>query len=397
MICKNKRCHRDIPEDAKFCPYCGKNQSPGARRRRKRGNGEGTVYKRSDVKSTPWVALTPARMDELGRMKPEKIGSYATEQEARDALMDFKAHPISRLSATVEDIYQEWLPIGTTGRTHHTLQIYQAAYKKLWSIKKRKFRDIRTADLQRIIDYYKEEHLELDENGKMILDKSGKPKKKDGLAFPTLSSIVTLLGCMYSYAIQNDIVIKDYSNFIILPPKPAPKKDYFTDIEFKKIENAVGIVPYADYIYIMCYTGHRVDEFMKLDAQHYDSKNKLLLGGNKTTAGKNKIVPVHPKIQPLVDECLARGGETLFCNKATGRPFHYEAFRAEYDKALKTIGVRPLTPHATRRTFATRCDEFGVSKSDIRALMGHSGEDIDDRHYINKTVERLQKAISQIA
>lgn len=86
MICKNKRCHHEIPDNARFCPYCGKNQSPDVRRRRKRGNGEGTVYKRSDVKSTPWVALTPARMDELGRMKPEKIGSYATEQEAREAL-----------------------------------------------------------------------------------------------------------------------------------------------------------------------------------------------------------------------------------------------------------------------------------------------------------------------
>lgn len=397
MICKNKRCHRDIPEDARFCPYCGKNQSPDVRRRRKRGNGEGTVYKRSDVKSTPWVALTPARMDELGRMKPEKIGSYATEQEAREALRLYQIQPTTRLSVTFKELFEEWFPIGTDGRSHQTKSSYTAAYKKMWSIKDKKFRELRTADMQRIIDFYKGDHTEIDENGVPLKNSDGTPKRRSGLSHSSLNNIVTVLGCLYTYAMQNDIVSKDYSKYVVVPPAADPKIECFTDLELKKIEKSVGKIPYADYIYIMCYTGHRVSEFLALDSLHYDSKERVFMGGNKTSAGKNKIVPVHPKIQHLVEQCIAIGGTTIFCNQENKEPFSYNDFSRVYKHALSAIGVRVLSPHATRRTFATRLDEYGVSKSDIRALMGHAGADIDDRHYIKKRVEKLRKAISKIA
>ena len=54
MICKNTKCVREIPEDAVFCPYCGRKQKSPDRKTKSRGNGLGSVYKLSSGK---WAAV----------------------------------------------------------------------------------------------------------------------------------------------------------------------------------------------------------------------------------------------------------------------------------------------------------------------------------------------------
>ena len=73
MKCKNRRCNRLIPEDAKYCPYCGKSQAP-KQVKHKRPNGTGSIYKRSNVISTPYVAVTPAKYAGAYKEKGQIIG-----------------------------------------------------------------------------------------------------------------------------------------------------------------------------------------------------------------------------------------------------------------------------------------------------------------------------------
>lgn len=50
---------------------------------RKRENGGGSVYKRSDIVHRPWYAVTPAQYDaETGKTARETIGHYATRAAA---------------------------------------------------------------------------------------------------------------------------------------------------------------------------------------------------------------------------------------------------------------------------------------------------------------------------
>ena len=48
-------------------------------------------------------------------------------------------------------------------------------------------------------------------------------------------------------------------------------------------------------------------------------KNNILTGGSKTTAGKNRNVPVHAKILPIVEKWLSKR-KTIFC-KEDGTPY----------------------------------------------------------------------------
>lgn len=86
-------------------------------------------------------------------------------------------------------------------------------------------------------------------------------------------------------------------------------------VQLELIKQKIDTVPYADYIYAMCYLNFRVSEFLELTSEQYKvSENGIpyLIGGKKTDAGKDRIVPIHPKIQDIVKKCVDKGGETIF-------------------------------------------------------------------------------------
>lgn len=365
---------------------------------RKRENGGGSVYKRADIVHRPWYASTPAIYDpETGKATREIIGHYATRAEALEALSAYNQAPTKKISSTFSDLYEEWKAVNFKKLSKSMQDCYVAAYKKLFPLHRKKFKDIRTADMQQIINYYEDEHYEL-EDGKQVLDKNGEPKMRDPLSFSSLHHIKVLLGLIYDYAMQNDIINKDYSQFVVISTDKSPEKQAFSDIEVQKIARAAEDgVPYADWILIMCYTGYRISEFLGLTAFNYNPDQGVFAGGgNKTEAGRNKIVPIHPKISGYIKAQAEKGGKTIFC-KEDGTPFRSDRFRTDiYYPTLKKIGVRPLSPHATRRTFATRAAAAGVRKEDIIRMMGHTDYKVDVDSYIKQEAGTLVTAIQKM-
>ena len=106
--------------------------------------------------------------------------------------------------------------------------------------------------------------------------------------------------------------------------------------------------PWVDTVLILLYSGWRISEFLNLKPEDIDLKEGTMKGGTKTKAGKNRIVPIHPKIRPLIERRLAEGGPRLIsyngkiCNQT-----QYRIFWADIMKALKLNH----TPHECRHTF----------------------------------------------
>lgn len=385
MVCK--KCKKEIAENSIFCNWCGSKQVKTPRKTIRRENGTGTVCKRSDLKKTPYMALTPATKNS-GR---EVIGYYTTAQQAKDALDEYRKNPTEKLNITVKELYEEWKPLGYKGKSKQLQDCYNAAWNKLSDIYDIKFRELRTAQMQNIIEYLQTERIEKDKKGNDITLKP--------MSYSSLSKIKILLGLLYKYAMQNDIVNKNYAEYIVLPKNKKEVKDCFTDLELKKIENSIETVPFADCILFMCYTGLRITEFLQLTKMSVRNTDGVcsLVGGVKTEAGKDRIVPVHSKIQPILDAWLAKNGETIFC-RPDGTAYTTNNFREYcYMPALKKIGIRELTPHATRRTFATRMSAAGVREEDMIALMGHTNIQVGVDHYIKQSVGTLKDSIEKIS
>lgn len=336
---------------------------------KQRGNGTGTVFKRKDSKSRPWVAIAPAIYTDEGKPKRIVIGHFKTSREAKEALFQYQQNPTEKFNIIFSEVFTEWSEIAYRNISKQTIDNYNAAYKKLSELYRIRFRDIRTSQMQKIID----------DNASMSQS--------------SLSKIKLLLVQLYKYALENDIVSKNYAEFINLPKAETKSKDSFTDIELAKIEKSVDIVPFADVILCMCYTGFRINEFLNLTPFSYDSKNNILTGGSKTTAGKNRNVPVHAKILPIVEKWLSKKGKTIFC-KEDGTPYTARLFREKcYYPALEKIGVRPLSPHCTRHTCATMLSAAGARPEDIQKILGHTDYDTTANTYIHQSINTLKNAI----
>lgn len=65
-------------------------------------------------------------------------------------------------------------------------------------------------------------------------------------------------------------------------------------------------IPYGEYIVAQCYLGFRPSELLALDIEDYDPRLRSFVGGAKTEAGRNRIVTISPKIQPIIDRLVAR-------------------------------------------------------------------------------------------
>lgn len=397
MLCTNKKCRREFDDSFKFCPYCGKPKVAPKKPHRSRGTG--TIIRRKDNKSAPYEARLPAVTDKNGHVIREVLGHYATMQEAREALSEWSKAPTQRVNWTIEDVFNAWKQVGYKGLSKSAIDGYNACWYKLRSIAKTKIRDIKTAELQSIIDYYENPHHKELQGCKLAYDtKTNSPIVCDGLSFSSISKIKALMTLLYKYAMQEDIVTKNYALFVKITPKENSVKERFTDVQVKIIENNVNKIPYADYILAMCYTGFRVSEFLELTRESYHNNGiPVLVGGSKTDAGTDRIVPIHPKIKQIVENCIARNGETIFCD-TNGNAIRPDYFREYcFKPALKAMGLPVYSCHATRRTFSTRLSAANARQEDMIALMGHTDFSVDVEHYIIQEAKTLYNAILKIS
>ncbi len=78
----------------------------------------------------------------------------------------------------------------------------------------------------------------------------------------------------------------------------------------------VDSLRFVDWILIQCYMGWRPQELAKLKIADVHLDEGYIIGGMKTIAGKNRIVPIHSKILNLVkknyETSLELGSEYLF-------------------------------------------------------------------------------------
>lgn len=377
MLCA--KCSAEIDDLSRFCMFCGKSTTPRQKSVKKRGNGQGSVTKSGNgyraIKTIGW------EMDENGkRHKPIRISkTFPTKREAVDALPSMMGVVAPRAStvSSFKQIYDLWLPnYERLGRTQSTLNCYKAAYKHMAELYDIPFADICIDDLQECLDDC--------EQGRR-----------------TKENMRALFGLLYKYAIPRRVT-QDNTNlaeYLIITGDPSERREEFRAEEIEIVRKAVGFVPYADYIYCQMHLGFRPHEFLSLRIERYDKAERAFIGGEKTEAGRDRLVTVSPKIQPMIDKLIAGRKEGfVFCG-AGGAEMTLKRYRTHFSAALSRMGLplggRKLTPHCCRHTFATLMKQVDAPDVDKLALIGHTSVEMLSRYQHSRTADlrRITDAI----
>lgn len=349
----------------------------------KRANGTGTVVKLSGPRRRPWAVRVSVR-DPAGHIVQRVLGCYEKSAEAQAALEAYNRSvaeggaPLRDVSfATLGEVFKAWSAREYRKLKPASIQSHNAAWRQRVSrLSDRRIRSITLDEWQSILD--------ADEDA--------------GLSQSLINNDALLIKALCRYAARRDILQKDYSLYLEIPSVGAKqRRDAFSELQLRRLEQlAAAGEPWADTALMLCYTGFRISELLALTPFSYHADGHYLQGGTKTAAGKNRIVPVHPKIRPYLEAWLARGGQTIVCRE-DGSPLPSAMYRQFFSVIAEKIGSPGATPHWCRHTFATLLHNAGADPLAIKWLLGHSTESDITEHYTHATLKELSRAISLIA
>lgn len=339
----------------------------------KNPNGYGSINKLKGNRRRPYWVRTGLKTELVdGKIKHtrETIGYYATQKEAIKALADYNENPYNVKSLTIQEI---WNRIDDKN-------------KDKWTAKRRR-------DLNGIIKNYFAPYMELDiKNVKAdllqkILDDCNRHSA-------TKDNIMVVMHLIFNYALSNDYVSKDYTQFISYnKDETIIDRIPFSHNEIEKLWEKSGSYDY-DFILILLYTGCRFSEIADAPIENLDLDNLTITITEDLakTDSSERVIPIHKKIIPLITQY--KGSKWLFEKK--GYKVSYRNFyNRNLPKINEYLGVEHHL-HDTRHTFTTRLKELDIDLFYIDELIGHVHNNITEDVYTHVSMDKIRSELNKL-
>lgn len=352
MICI--KCKKEVP-DGIYCCLCGKKQAQEKRKALKRANGMGTAYKLSGRRKRPWLAAKSGQI----------VGYYETKTAALEALEKLSGRTLDeRYNMTFAEVYEVWLAEHKSDVTERVLEAYRNSYNVFAPLHSKKFRELRTADFQSVLDGLK------------------------GKSRSTLSKHKQLINQMAIWSMREEIATQNFAQFVKLPTEQKKEKEIFSDSDIEKLKTDGSET--AQVILMLIGTGMRINELFSLPLSEYHET--YVIGGEKTEAGRNRVIPIKPDARAYFQHFAEIAtGDTLLSGYSGNKDI--KNFRnRNYYPLIDKLGIERKTPHATRHTYASRAAAAGMKPEILQKILGHADYSTTANIYVHSNIEELVKA-----
>ena len=328
-------------------------------------------------------------------------------QEARKWLadsifLDEHSNPMYPGNMTCNAWFATWIEMKKTSVRPGTIEVYTSYYN---NTVKDIIGDMQLSDVKPI-------------QCQMILSKMAERGYHQG----TIKHTRIVLYGMFEAARENDIIISNpmKRSLKIEIGKPAKVREALSLEDQKKLFKALIGHKYENQYCFAMQTGLRVGELVGLKFEDADLKNRTLRirrtmkydhtskewrsGPPKSAAG-NRTIP----LTDLAIDILKKQKEQNSKLKVVPLEFREYVFIDEsglikygsYDSALgwvcKKIGIKPITMHNLRHTFATRCVQSGMAPKTLQTILGHSTINVTMDLYVHTTEEEKFREIDKVS
>lgn len=344
-------------------------------------NGYGSVYKLPGNRRKPWaVRITVSRTEDQDSIhwKYKYLGYYESQAAALTALAHFNENPydLNANKITFAEVFEKWSAEHYPKISKSNVHGYNASYKLCEPIYTVRFADLRKSHLQGIVD-------------------------DCGKNYPTLKKLRVLFSVLYKFALENDIVSKDYSQYVDINqykdrnPNRCDRKP-FTNEEIKTIWRWKDTNEYISVILMLIYSGCRISELLDLKKENVNLKERWFnVVASKTDAGIRKV-PIAKKVLPLFKYWYNKNNCEYLLSTPEGEHFKYRNYYDSYWTTLiEQIGMSHK-PHDTRHTCVTLLTAAKVDDKIIKKIVGHKGQGVTEVVYTHFEIQQLIDAIDKI-
>ncbi len=223
---------------------------------------------------------------------------------------------------------------------------------------------------------------------------------------------VAALKCFFRFLTESELIARDPALVLRTPKKREALPDLLDRGELARLMAAVE----RDDIWerhfegrrerdrlmlaLFAYAGLRRSELLGLDWEDIDLERRLV-HVRKAKGGRQRKVPLHPALVPLVLDCMAVRGEhalgPLFVG-IQGRRLTHTILTMTFVRYADAAGVRKrkrVTPHTLRHVFASELLHAGANLRQIQELLGHKHLDSTQR-YTRVTAHELRGAVKRL-
>lgn len=247
---------------------------------------------------------------------------------------------------------------------------------------------------------------------KVIGERTKKP-----LSSRTINEVFNIIQSSFNYALRMEMIKESPCvRFKKLPTNNISLREKCYSVEEQKaIETYVQDKnnPYHFGIIMCLYTGLRIGELCGLKWSDIDFSEGILIIKrevyiSKNSEGKWRLMEDRPKtstserIVPLQTFLLKdlqeirKKSKSEYVISIDGERITPGRFRYQYDRIINSLGLRYITFHGLRHTFAGRAIESGMDIRTLSEILGHSTPGTTINIYGHSMLEHKVKAMRKV-
>ena len=381
---------------------------------RKRPNGAGTVTKLSGNRRKPFVAkLTATRNVLTGEYKQTTLGTFETFELANKALDLYYFYQDKEISKN--DIKKAYPDIHKSIEKLESVPV--PTFKEIYDIlREEKFQyEVSVASKDSWFNNFKIFHNRKVDTISFVEMQEFFDELKENTNESTLVHMKPLLKKIFKYAVRYNHICRE-DNFVVdIDTSIANNKTsvlnkrttrVFAIEEIKTLLDSDNVA--AKTVLLFIFTGARPNELLNLDRSkifldvetEYNGERHIIdymITGSKTDAGRDRVIPIHPIIKPIILEFLKLYNyKTLFIPSTIKKnKVHYYRDNL-FKEAMNIIGEAHI-PYDCRHTFITLADEYGMNPTVTKRIVGHKMKDITYDTYTHTVKNKLYNEICKIS